>query len=232
MFSIIHDSDLHFGRNGNLKARDDKESNRQVIIDNDSDSDFVIVTGDLTENGYDGKQLLCYNYGGFSKQLQMLKEDYVNPLESEGISVKLCIGNHDRGRPPYLYQPVFNYVKERHGEIEYSFDHKGFRFICCGKYPKRLEWLEEQLQENVPTIIFFHYNLEGEWSDFWKEDEKAFFSDVINGYNIVAILVGHHHISDITNWKDYTVISSAGKGYTQIILDPSDGTIYKVIFKN
>lgn len=236
MFSIIHDSDTHYGSRNKVDPRLEKEQNPDRILEHDSDVDLVIITGDLTENGYDGKSFCCYNYGGDQKQLQSFKQNYVEPLEEANIPVKLCPGNHDRGRPPYWYQPVFSYIKDRHvndssAETEYSFDYQHFRFICCGIYPKNLKWLAKQLDQEVPTILFFHYNLEGEWSDWWSDQEKEDFGKTIEGYPIAGILVGHNHISNVSDWNGHRVISSAGPGYTRIDLDPEEGEIVGIKFQ-
>lgn len=218
MFTFILDSDIHYGKRENNGPRTSKQRNSEYISE-ELDVDFAIVAGDLTENGYDGKRCCCFKYGGFSNQLKALKEQYIEPIEYVGIPAKLCVGNHDRGRPPYIYQPVFRYVKKRHGDIQYSFDHKNVRFICCGLYPKDTKWLKKQLKSNQANIIYFHYNLEGAWSDWWTEKEKNKFYKTIKGYPIAAILVGHQHSNKQSKWKDIDVIKCAYRGYAKITCD-------------
>lgn len=227
MITFVHDSDLHYTPRG---LRPEKKSNPQKIIE--LDPEFVIVTGDLTENGYDGKSIGCFQYGGDEDQLSPLNREYVKGLEIQGISVYLCAGNHDRGRKWIPYKPVQKYVKERHGGLKYSFERCGIKFICCGEYPKDLKWLKKELVNDQPMFIYFHFNLVGKYSDWWSNKEKEKFYQVIKYYsNLQAIMVGHRHSSQIhTEWKGITVIRSAGRGFTLINFDTNDNKIDSVRF--
>ena len=231
MFSFILDSDLQYGKEGKVGPIFGKEDNLDLILENDHDVDFVILAGDLTENGYNGKSFCCYNYGGNTKQLQAFQENYLDPLEQENIVVRLCPGNHDRGRFPYFYQPVFSLLREKYGDIRYRFEYQHFNFICPGIYPNDIPWLEKQLNGDLPNIIFFHYNLEGPFSDWWTEKEKDDFYKTIQDYKIAGILVGHHHISKESSWNDIKTVSAAGNGYARITCDSDRGLISKVEFK-
>lgn len=228
MFNFILDSDFHYGSLENNKPRQCKQTNG-VNISKETDIDFVIVTGDLTENGYNAKNFGCFKYGGFRPQLQAFQNQYVEPIIKAGLELKLCVGNHDKGRPPYLYQPVFNFVKKLNGGIKYSFDHKNYNFICCGIYPKDLDWLKKQLKQDKHNIIYFHYNLVGAWSDWWSQKEKDKFYTVIKSYPISAILNGHQHSNVQYKWKDIKIIRCAGNSYG-IITCQEDGTV-SVIYK-
>lgn len=220
-FKFVLDSDMHYGIREGILPREIKENNPEKIA-NMTDIDFAIVAGDLTDNGYDGKGLCCYKWGGSTNQLSELKHNYVNVIEGAGIPVKLCVGNHDRGKPPYWYQPVFDYVAKHNSGIRYTFTYENFLFICCGKYPNRIKWLKKQLVPEVPTIIFFHYNLQGNWSDWWSENQKEDFYQAIKDYNIKGILVGHHHISKISYWEGIRVISAAGPYVAVVECDEDD----------
>nr|QBK91693.1 MAG: hypothetical protein LCPAC304_00190 [Pithovirus LCPAC304] len=230
MITFIHDSDLHYGRN-DLSPRNCKETHPEHI--SNEESDFVIVTGDLTENGYDGAYFACISYGGNKNQRRALVEKYVKPIERSGKDVYLCIGNHDKGKKTLglFRHPTITYLlRNRHGGLKYTF-HKGdLKFVCCGKYPKDLGWLRKQLDPEEPTILFFHFNLEGPYSGWWTRKEKKAFNAVIQDYNIIAILVGHHHISKISEWNGRTVIS-AGDEYARITYDPSIQKIANVEFR-
>ncbi len=216
MIKFVLESDLHYKKNGSKRSAKQGSSAKIVGID----ADFVIVAGDLTDNGYDGSRIGCFRYGGFSNQLKPFIDDYVTPIEESGKDVYLCIGNHDRGRSRYVYKPVFRYVKKRHGGINYAFSKGNLRFICCGMYPKDLKFLKRKLRDNRPNIIFFHYNLQGQWSDWWTGKEKDAFYECIKDYDIRAICVGHSHWSGVRKWNDITVVSGAGYQVALFTYDP------------
>jgi len=222
-FTFILDSDVHYGKARDNGPRVWKKRNPDNIV-LEEDIDFVVVTGDLTENGYNGKKFLGFHYGGFSDQLKAFRDRYVRPIGEANIPLKLCIGNHDRGRPPYLYQPVFCYVKKRYGGIKYTFDHKGFRFICCGMYPKDTKWLRKRLSKEKHNIIYFHYNVSGAYSDWWSKKAKKRFVKTVKGYPIAAVLVGHDHVSRQYEWEGLNIVMAAGEGYARVTCDSSDGS--------
>jgi hypothetical protein len=100
----------------------------------------------------------------------------------------MCQGNHDTYVPwPYVSHPVANYIKSRYGEQFYVREVNSVVFICCGIYPDKdvLPWLTEQLKSagTKPVIVWFHYNLWGEYSDFWSEQEKQAFLETITVRN-------------------------------------------------
>lgn len=216
MFQFIVSSDLHFS----TKIREDKADNLGIIKNLKSaprtNIQAVICAGDLTEYGADGSSFLCYQYGGDEPQVQALQQQWIEPIESAGIPVYLCAGNHDEYVPwPYFYKPVHKLIKRKHGDLMYSFDiagNAGINFVCLGKYPdkKALEFLRDAASKTRPNCIFFHYNLTGPYSDWWTEEEKNAFYNEISKYEILAIIVGHHHISHDTNWRGYRVISGSG----------------------
>lgn len=211
MWSFIHDSDLHYGY--------DEVNPRNVKLDNpreiaNADAEFVIVTGDITDHGYDhiNVKLNCCRDEKYD-ELEAFRTYYKNYIERRGKRVYLCAGNHDRGRKIfkiYKHSPVLKYIRDVEGGLEYSFTHKEVKFICCGIYPKNLTWLRSQLiNVETPTIIYFHYNLTGPYSDWWSDREKDEFHQCITGYNILALLVGHRHASRRSYWNGILVINSA-----------------------
>lgn len=227
LLKIIHDSDLHYGKRAKNGPRMIKENNPDEIIR--LHPDIIIVTGDLTENGYSEDKKFCW-WGG-KDQLGSFHRNYVKPIDEEAMLLCLCVGNHDRGERRVCYTPVRDYVKKRHKSIMYSLKEKGVLFICCGEYPKNIKRLREMLEEDTPTFIFFHFNIiAGEpYSDWWGEDEKEKFYDAINGYNIKAILCGHHHNSSRKMWNGIPIIKS-GNEFAMITYDIDSDEIKKVKF--
>lgn len=215
MITFIHDSDLHYNKNSSRK-----KNNVKKILN--ISPDFVIVTGDLTDNGYDGSNFLCFNYGGDEDQLTPLKQKYVNVLDYNDIPVYLCDGNHDNGRNKIPYKPVLNYIKKRHGGLNYIFEYNGVYFICCSVYPKNIKWLKKKLNKTkyYPVFIYFHYNLKDKYSDWWSDKAKQKFYNTIKDYkNIKALLEGHFHNTKVYYWNEFLVIRSSGRHFGIIQFD-------------
>lgn len=235
MLVIAHDTDLHYGYN-NPGPRAIKISHPEKIIA--TQATVVVVTGDLTNNGYDGRNINLgftkIKYGGDDNQVKFLKEYYIDPIEASGKELFLCAGNHDRGKSYinlFRYQPVRKLIRKRHGANTYSFVRQGLRFLIMDEYPRELTWLTNKLRKHPddPYIIAFHFNLEGPHSNWWSGHNKRHFYRAIKKYNILALLVGHHHISKVSYWKRIRVISS-GEKFALITYDPELKVIVNVSF--
>jgi len=105
-------------------------------------------------------------------------------------------------------------VTQRHGGINYAWDWDDVRFLCLDMYPDAttLRWLTGELQkigQRRPLVLFFHYSLEGRYSDFWEQDEKDAFGRAILGYNVVAIFHGHEHWMGHYVWRGREVFRPA-----------------------
>jgi len=210
---FICDSDLHF----NPQIRVEKENHVEKIKAQNDNPSIILLIGDLTDTGSDGKKILgCIPISGKHKELQGLKTDFIKPLEDSGFSVYSCMGNHDDYTYfPYIYKPIEKFIKEKHGNLCYSFIKDNLKFICLSKCPteSNLTYLKTQLSNNSPlqpTVLFFHYNLIGKWSDWWKESEKEDFYQAIKEYNIILIATGHIHSTSQYEWKNYKVITCGG----------------------
>ena len=199
---FIIDSDLHY-KNG--KIRPDKNDDVRKIIDvcNEEDIKIVLAIGDLTDNG---------NY----TQCNTYINSFVNLIEiNTQARIFSCMGNHDDNVPWYYLasKPVSNFIKKIHKKLYYDFVSDNIHMICCSIYPnyKILQWLSLVLKKNeCNKVLFFHFNLLGEDSDWWTETEKNAFYEVIKNYSIICLCVGHDHISAVSTWKDIRVVSAAG----------------------
>lgn len=198
-FSFAADSDLHFP-----DLRSPKRANVSRIIS--SDVDFLIVAGDLTDHGTDGRGTFCLPGG--EDELGPFLDNYYDPI-SKHMKIYLCAGNHDNYVPkPYLHKPVMDLIKEKHGGLTYSFDYKGVHFACCHIYPdaKILKWLKKDLDKvEGPIVIYFHYNLTGAYSNWWAKDKdedpelaekrREEFFKVIANKDVKLIITGHSHVN-------------------------------------
>jgi hypothetical protein len=113
-----------------------------------------------------------------------------------------AIGNHDVNSESLIKERV----RRRHGGINYSWDWDDLHFACLDMYPDRrtLDWLAGDLRglpAGRPLILFFHYSLEGPYSDFWEDEEKDGFARAIEGRNVVAIFHGHEHRMGHYMWQ-------------------------------
>lgn len=227
---IIH-SDLHFTADG---IRPDKASNISTIENMHEPIDAIICAGDLTHSGHDGKNVCgLWYYGGKQDQVTPLRT-YIKKLE-EIAPVYLCDGNHDGYVPwPYCHKGVRDLIEERHKSLLYSWDlhkegfAKSFHFICLSVYPDKdaLKFLKADLKKNTDkyNVIYFHYNIEGRWSDWWTDVEKGAFYETIKDHNVKLIIVGHSHNNYLVKWNGINVASGAGSKVALCTI-LNDGTI-------
>jgi len=211
-FNFLVNGDLHFQQmpGGQILPWDYKvTANTRLLtyLNENPKPDFMLIPGDLTNNGYAGRQgEPCDELGAY--------KSYVASIEKLGVPVKgECAGNHDYGT--YCPYPVFNYIVQRHGAYIYWWKNKGVAFISVHIYPDGvwLPWLQSTLSllgKSTPTVIFWHYNLVGPWSDWWTDEQKQAFYNVIKGYRIISLVTGHEHVSEITTWNGIQEIKGSG----------------------
>ena len=251
VISDLHCTDkLSIGKQQIINRIINELTNADLTLDK---INMVIIPGDLTDNGYDGEQLLGWKFGGDQDQLDVLIKDVIEPLEKY-TKVYICAGNHDEYvKPPRCRKPVLNYIIKRHGSLRYEIkmskknkisSQKNMMssttcsLLCCNNkteitkknyilkclclniYPDEISraFLKLTLECNpsFSYIIIFHYNPIGPYSEFWNDDDKQAFLDIISGYHIIAIITGHIHISTLLTWtnpktnENYPIIIAAG----------------------
>ncbi len=84
-----------------------------------------------------------------------------------------------------------------------------------GVYPKNLDWLKNELNEitnDTPIVFIFHYVIADNvpYNDWWTNDEKEDFYNVIKNYNVILICNGHDHETRIDNWKNIPCVIGSG----------------------
>lgn len=156
----------------------------------------VIITGDLTDYSTE-------------EQWQQFERFY-GQTGKEGLlrfPVFEAFGNHDFMGDT----PVLRHIARRHGGVAYSFDWDDLHVACLGMYPspERLRWLEKDLgsvRPGRPVIVFFHYGIDGAWSQSWEsQEEREELARVLSGHRIAAIFHGHAHHAGHYRWRDYDV---------------------------
>lgn len=217
MFHFIADGDPQFGRDHPRKARGYKRYTVRKLKNIKESLDFVIIAGDLTEDGHRHSSTKWKCFGGVDhEQYDDFVTGYLTPIESLGVEVKLCHGNHDGRKEKEL-------IRKRHGNTYYFFCHKGVVFVCMGEKPSQLDWLRNLLNDykGYPFILYFHYNLEGSFSDFWSSEEKEAFFNVIKDASLLMIITGHIHSSVCGEWRGIPTLSAAGSKLALITVDLS-----------
>ena len=174
-------------------------------INDHSNLDFVIITGDLVD-----------------KPQKPLLEDACNQLEKLKYPWYFAFGNHDAAvGTSFKKDKYFDYIKKRNKNIKsetqyYSFvPKKGYRVIVLdatvdtritanGELPdEQLKWLDCQLEEaqtlNQVPLIFMHHPLHEPFPSFHHRLTNA--SDlyaVLHKYKMpMAIFTGHYHATRI-----------------------------------
>lgn len=151
----------------------------------------VLFTGDTTDNGLPEEFAEFEQVYGRTGRDGLLK-----------FPVFEAIGNHDVNAT----SPIKPRVVQRQGGIHYSFDWDDLHLVCLDMYPdaRTLGFLTRDLARvgrQRPVILFFHYSLEGPYSDSWAPEEKAAFGRAIEGYNVLAIFHGHEHRLGHYSWQ-------------------------------
>ncbi len=159
----------------------------------------VLIAGDLTESGLNEGE--DRQWDGFVQLYGLTGKDGL--LKSPVYEIA---GNHD----DRAFSPVLKGVKNRHGGLKYSWDWGDLHMVALGKYPDSAgcRWLRHDLAAigvSRPVVLFFHYGIEGPWSNSWDADEKEAFGKAIAGYNVIGIFHGHWHASLHTTWLGYDV---------------------------
>lgn len=200
-FALI--TDIHVGKN--LLAYEDLSASISNI-NNTQGLDFVLVTGDLTENG-DSESLLKVK-----NKLNELKYKYY------AIS-----GNHETK----WSESAATAFAKIYGSERFKFEHEGILFLGFNTgpiirmmdghvAPQDIAWLKEELNNAKPNqqvVIVTHYPLTESDVDNWYE-----VTDLIRNYNVKVILGGHYHRNVITAYDGIPAVINRSN------LRDSDGT--------
>lgn len=174
-FAIV--SDTHIG--GAASAHEDL---RRTVADINADTSlaFTIITGDVTELGWDAE--LAEAYALLS---QLRRPWYVIP------------GNHDTK----WSESGNNSFRQVFGYERFFFEHEGYAFIGCSSGPNMrmapglvpaedLRWLDsilQQLPPQQPVFFFNHYPLDAGLANWYKVTE------LLKRANTQAAFCGHGH---------------------------------------
>ena len=179
-YSFAHVTDVHIGRQDppfrdQVFRRTASEINRLGV-------DFVLITGDLTDQGTPEQ------YRTFLQLLDHFDAPtFVTP------------GNHDRGANAEFGAP--DSIYERYcGPANYAFDFGRHRYLSLDTrwgdeflvYPTYRAWLEAQLQRPDPALgVVFSHRI--------SDAEYPFYEEQLPDHNYGMYVYGHTH-DDVIDW--------------------------------
>ena len=172
-------TDLHIQPTNPTAALDLQAAVADVNARNDID--FVIVNGDITEEG---------DFASLVHAKQM--------LDQLKVPFYASMGNHET---KWSESGVTDFYKI-FGNDRFAFEHKGYQFVgfTTGPIikmgdghiaPQDIAWVSEQLalfDPAKPRIVATHYPLLRGDIDNWYD-----MTDRLRKYNIIAVLSGHYH---------------------------------------
>lgn len=178
-FTFVHISDTHIGGQGHA-ARLAEILND--VEENFPDSAFIVNTGDITEFGYVEE---------FTSYTEVIRRSRYKIYEA--------IGNHDTRWSENGKENFRRFL----GPTYKSFDHKGVRFIMLdvamlieqyghfdGQQLAQLKSDLDALPEDSPAVLAMHHP---PLHPRHFIDNEYEFAELIRGYNVPLVCVGHGH---------------------------------------
>ena len=182
--------------------------------------DFVVMCGDMVHNPDD--------------QSQLAELRRITGQLNDHIPMYWVAGNCDVGGTPTT-ESLGRY-RERFGEDNYSFDHRGSHFIilnsCIGYDPssvpqewdRQLDFLKADLQEardkgGTHIIVFAHHPLFGQQpdeEDSWKvipKKRRRVLLDLFKSHGVAAVFAGHWHQNNYASDGDLQIVTSGPVGF-------------------
>ena len=228
VFRFAQLTDLHLSPNNPNPTEDLLRSVAQINATDDVD--FVLVTGDITEEGD-----------------RATMEKVKSCLDLLKVKYYVALGNHetkwsDSGCTAF---------GEIFGSERFEFEHKGFLFLGFNSgplmrmayghvVPQDIRWMTERMEQagrDKPVILVTHYPLKDGDVDNWYE-----VTDAVRPYNVRLFIGGHYHANQVhrydgipgvlmrSNLRDkdnkqgygiYEVTSDSIKVFTQRIGEPA-----------
>jgi len=215
-FHFMVFSDVHIS-NDESKDKRLAEMVERINSGEFPDVKFLIFTGDNVSSFYQRRD----NGDGFVNNRAAKFVSILKPLK---IPYYIVLGNHDYkldhnvdSDAPFSFNQIdtMEILWKKFANLKpyYAVDYSGWKFVILnsmrGRYLDRsfddeqLKWFKTQLEENKPTLLFFHHPVRTDKLHLWckpggtitRDEEPDFFS-LIDKYknNIKGIFVGHGHM--------------------------------------
>ena len=181
LFSFALLTDTHIS-SSNPRPMEDLQRSIAEINQNPA-IEFVVVTGDLTENGD-------------RASIQAIKD----ALDQLNVPYYAASGNHET---TWSESGVMDFSRV-FGDSRFAFTHNGMYFIGFNSgpvirmadghvAPQDIAWLKHNLDSvsasgNTPIFVFTHYPLRNGDVDNWYD-----VTDVLREHNVQCIMGGHYH---------------------------------------
>ena len=181
LFSFALLTDTHIS-SSNPRPMEDLQRSIAEINQNPA-IEFVVVTGDLTENGD-------------RASIQAIKD----ALDQLNVPYYAASGNHET---TWSESGVMDFSRV-FGDSRFAFTHNGMYFIGFNSgpvirmadghvAPQDIAWLKHNLDSvsasgNTPIFVFTHYPLRNGDVDNWYE-----VTDVLRQHNVQCVMGGHYH---------------------------------------
>ncbi|WP_458699531.1 metallophosphoesterase [Sulfurospirillum sp. 1307] len=223
---IIQLSDLHlignsdkslYGINPNYRLKRALES----IKKNHSDTEFVVITGDLTDNA----SLSAYEF------LSKIIQDFPIPVYP-------LLGNHDSRRvffkyfKDYFTEGFVQYIKKIDDKVHIFLDtlveNQSYGELCNA----RLRWLKDKLDESKKSLVYLYMHHHPINSGLYEMDNigdfkssNEFWNLLKNYKNVRHISFGHLH--RIMHSSKYNISLHSTKSTTfQVAFQPNNKIEY------
>lgn len=221
-FKFLAISDLHVQDDGTSN----RDSIKQYIMEYSSRPankvKAVLMVGDLTDSAT-------------TAQCDQFISNWVTPLVTAGVAVYPCLGNHDAPKEGNRNPKIVEFVDDVLGDAYCSsFDIESIHFVTCYLHPMHwqpdmlltgefwprvltnsLLWMEADMwkHRNKKMVLFWHFNCDGQFSEWWFNWEKNATYKLIKNFDIQQIFVGHWHSTNTLYWgKSKLRVSCVGGG--------------------
>jgi 3',5'-cyclic AMP phosphodiesterase CpdA len=216
-FFFIQITDPQFGFLDENKSFKRETELYQKAVDevNRLNPDFVVITGDLVNNGTDSLQ-----WAEFKSITSNIKPS---------VPVYYSPGNHDIGQTP-TKQSISHYIAS-FGDDKFSFKHKKNWFIgfnsCVIKADapemeeEQFVWLKKELKNAKKAkhvILFCHHPLfikdpdEPETYSNISIEKRKKYLELFEGKNVNALFAGHYHDNAYGKYNRLSMITSGAVG--------------------
>ncbi len=210
-------------------TRDGHAMHRQVVaLMTKQEPEFVIQTGDLTNNG--------------SKALWKIYDEITGPLRAR-VPFYIARGNHDPSGPTYEAHMTAPFTSGN--KYYYSFDRGNAHFIALSideetpysPTSAQYKWLVSDLDKTRTTkpahiFVFFHvapYSIGAHGSDL---NVRKTLCPLFTKYGVRAVFTGHDHNYYHTKRDGVTYIVTGGGGAPLYPVDPGKGAISGDVYES